>query len=77
MGCMHACVYIWSAQLTIACLRARYGSELGFQGRSMRTIMTEAPQLALASFLSEICVGDEARCAQAHRTQITDEGRRC
>jgi hypothetical protein len=35
-------------------LRARYGSDLGFQGRSLRTIMTEAPQLALASFLSEI-----------------------
>jgi hypothetical protein len=31
-----------------------YGSDLGFQGRSMRTIMTEDPQLALASFLSEI-----------------------
>jgi hypothetical protein len=31
-------------------LQARYGSDLGFQGRSMRTIMTEVPQLALASF---------------------------
>jgi hypothetical protein len=36
-------------------LRAKYGSDLGFQGHSMRTIMPEAPQLALASFLSVIC----------------------
>ncbi len=35
-------------------LRAKYWSDLGFQGRSMRAIMNEAPQLALASFLSDI-----------------------
>ncbi len=35
-------------------LRAKYGGDLGFQGRSMRTTMTKAPRLALASFLSEI-----------------------
>ncbi len=35
-------------------LRAKYGSDLGFQGHSMRTIMAEALELALASFLSEI-----------------------
>ena len=48
-------------------LRARYGSDLGFQGRSMRTIMTEAPQLALASFLSEIW---ETRHVALRRTAL-------
>jgi hypothetical protein len=54
-------------------LRARYGSDLGFQGHSMRTIMTEAPQLALASFLSEIW---ETRHVALRRTVLkrTTEG---
>ena len=54
-------------------LRARYGSDLGFQGRSMRTIMTEAPQLALARFLSEIW---ETRHVALRRTVLkrTREG---
>jgi hypothetical protein len=34
-------------------VRAKYGSDFGFQGRSMHTVTTEPPQLALASFLSE------------------------
>ena len=54
-------------------LQARYGSDLGFQGRSMRTIMTEVPQLALASFLSEIW---ETRHVALRRTVLkrTREG---
>jgi hypothetical protein len=35
-------------------LRAKYGSDLGFQLRSMRTITTEASQLALGQRISEI-----------------------
>lgn len=35
-------------------LWGKYGSDFGCQGRSMRTIVTEAPQLALASSLSQI-----------------------
>ncbi|EFJ47785.1 hypothetical protein VOLCADRAFT_105024 [Volvox carteri f. nagariensis] len=34
--------------------RAKYERDLAFQGRNMRTIMTEAPPLALARFLSEV-----------------------
>jgi hypothetical protein len=46
---------LWNAQLTMARkLQAKYGSDLSFHGRRMRTNMTEAPQLALASFLSDI-----------------------
>ncbi len=54
-------------------LRAKYGSDLGFQGRSMRTMMTEVPQLALASLLSEIW---ETRHVALRRTTLkrTREG---
>jgi hypothetical protein len=54
-------------------LRAKYGSDLGFQGRSMRTIMTEAPKLAFAGFLSEIW---ETRHVALRRTALkrTREG---
>ncbi len=55
-----------------------YGPSTGatfayFHGRSMRTIMTEAPQLTLASFLSEI---RETRHAALRRTTLkrTREG---
>ncbi|EFJ52936.1 hypothetical protein VOLCADRAFT_86433 [Volvox carteri f. nagariensis] len=34
--------------------RAKYERDLAFQGRDMRMIMTEAPLLALARFLSEV-----------------------
>jgi hypothetical protein len=44
-------------------LRVKYGSDLGFQGRSMRTSMTEVPQLALAGQYPLRDLGDEARCA--------------
>ncbi|EFJ42394.1 hypothetical protein VOLCADRAFT_107237 [Volvox carteri f. nagariensis] len=35
-------------------IRAKYDGDLVLKGRSMRTIMTEAPPLALARYLSEI-----------------------
>jgi hypothetical protein len=56
-------------------LGAMYGSDLGVQGRSMRTIMNEAPQMALASFLTEFW---ETRIATLRRTvrNLPDEGRR-
>ena len=37
-----------------ASTRAKYDGDLVFHGRDMRTIMTEAPPLALAKFLSEV-----------------------
>jgi hypothetical protein len=78
-------VCLWSggrrADSVIKCpayssLRAKYGRGLGFQGRSMRTIMIEAPQLALASFLSEIWEARYAalrRIALAQRTREGDD----
>ncbi len=66
---------LWSAQLTIAYgPTSKYRSDLGFQRHNMRTIMTEAPQLALASCLSKIWeTGHVALRRTAHKT---DEKRR-
>ncbi|EFJ44636.1 hypothetical protein VOLCADRAFT_95034 [Volvox carteri f. nagariensis] len=44
-------------------IQAKYDGDLVFKGRSMRTIMTEAPPLALARYLGNL--GGQARCAEA------------
>lgn len=63
-GCVRMCfsdeLHVFVECPAYISIWAKYGRDVCFQGRNMRTIVTEAAQLALVSFLSEIW---ETRCA--------------